>query len=71
MITPQSKNEVALSACLQIAERFIGDRERAMGWMNTPNFALGGATPLIALESEGGREHILRVLGVIAYGGVV
>jgi putative toxin-antitoxin system antitoxin component (TIGR02293 family) len=55
---------------LALAERYIGDRGRAIGWLRQPNTVLGSVTPLHALETEIGRQRVLQALGVIAYGGV-
>jgi putative toxin-antitoxin system antitoxin component (TIGR02293 family) len=55
---------------LALAERYIGDRDRALGWLRHPNTVLGSVTPLHALETEIGRQRVIQTLGVIAYGGV-
>jgi putative toxin-antitoxin system antitoxin component (TIGR02293 family) len=55
---------------LALAERYIGDRSRALGWLRYPNEVLGSVTPLHALETEIGRQRVIQTLGVIAYGGV-
>jgi len=55
---------------LALAERYIGDRSRAVGWLRHPNPVLGSVTPLHALETEIGRQRVIQALGAIAYGGV-
>ena len=55
---------------LALAERYVGDRSRALGWLRHPNTVLGSATPLHAIETEIGRQRVIQTLGVIAYGGV-
>jgi len=55
---------------LALAERYIGDRSRALGWLRHPNPVLGSVTPLHALETEIGRQRVIQALGAIAYGGV-
>ncbi len=55
---------------LALAEHYIGDRGRALGWLRQPNTVLGSVTPLHALETEIGRQRVIQALGVIAYGGV-
>ncbi len=55
---------------LALAERSIGDRSRALGWLRHPNTVLGSVTPLHALETEIGRQRVIQALGAIAYGGV-
>jgi putative toxin-antitoxin system antitoxin component (TIGR02293 family) len=59
-----------LAQVLALAERYIGDRSRALGWLRHPNAILGSVTPLHALETEIGRQRVIQTLGVIAYGGV-
>jgi putative toxin-antitoxin system antitoxin component (TIGR02293 family) len=55
---------------LALAERYIGDRGRALGWLRHPNTVLGSVTPLHALETEIGRQRVIQALGAVAYGGV-
>ncbi|HHB12412.1 MAG TPA: DUF2384 domain-containing protein [Chromatiales bacterium] len=51
-----------------LAEQALGSRERAARWLNTPNQALGGVSPLSLLDTEVGARQVEQILGRIAYG---
>ena len=53
-----------------LAAQLIGDRDRAVEWLKTPNHYLGDTTPLAMLETEIGTDHVIESLYAIAYGGV-
>jgi putative toxin-antitoxin system antitoxin component (TIGR02293 family) len=59
---------VARIADLAIA--MIGDREKALSWLRTPNAYLGGQSPIALLDTELGAELVSESLYAIAYGGV-
>jgi putative toxin-antitoxin system antitoxin component (TIGR02293 family) len=59
-----------LASILTLAEKAIGDREKAQHWLRQPNQVLGNKTPLRALETEIGARRVEQVLGRIAYGGL-
>lgn len=59
-----------LARLLALAEYFIGDREKAIGWMKRPNLVLGGVAPLKVLDTELGARQVENILGRIGYGGV-
>ncbi len=44
------------------------DREKFMGWMDCPNQAMGGKLPKELMNSMYGMQHVLDILGRIAYG---
>ena len=46
----------------------IGDEEKAVGWLRTPNRALGGERPLDQLDTDLGSRAVEDILGRIAYG---
>ncbi len=70
-MTPSDSDRLyRFAQVLALAERYIGDRGRALGWLRHPNTVLGSVTPLHALETEIGRQRVIQTLGVIAYGGV-
>lgn len=46
----------------------IGDRERALQWLITPNWGLG-TKPIDLLTTENGGAAVRRALSAIAYGG--
>ncbi len=57
----------------EVAARGIevfGDQDRFLAWMNQPNVALGGRTPLSLLGSSFGTEMVLEELGRIEHGVV-
>ena len=70
MTTADSDRLYRFVQVLTLAERYIGDRVRALGWLRASNVVLGSSTPLHALETEIGRQRVLQALGAIAYGGV-
>ena len=45
--------------------------EQALCWLRESNNALGGKTPLDSLRAESGAALVRRILGTIAYGGVL
>jgi putative toxin-antitoxin system antitoxin component (TIGR02293 family) len=50
------------------AVEMIGDREKAIEWLHTPNRALGGERPLDQLDTDTGTRIVEDILGRIAYG---
>ena len=52
------------------AEQVFGDAGKAKNWLTQKNLALGD-TPLSMLDTETGAREVRKVLGSIAYGGVV
>lgn len=52
------------------AEKVFGDAGKAKNWLTQKNLALGD-TPLSMLDTETGAGEVRKVLGSIAYGGVV
>jgi len=70
MTPAESDRLYRFAQVLALAERSIGDRSRALGWLRHPNPVLGSVTPLHALETEIGRQRVIQALGAIAYGGV-
>jgi putative toxin-antitoxin system antitoxin component (TIGR02293 family) len=70
-LTPQESDRVyRLARVLALAKALIGDEESARRWLKQANEALGGETPLAALDTELGARRVEEVLGRIAYGGV-
>ncbi len=58
-----------LARIVAIANEYLGDHERATRWLKHPNRALGGVTPIAAIDTEPGARQVENVLGRIAYGG--
>ena len=52
------------------AEQVFGDAQKAKNWLTQTNLALGD-TPLSMLDTETGAREVTKILGSIAYGGVV
>jgi len=46
----------------------LGEAEKAVAWLQTPNRALGGAKPLDQLDTDLGARAVEDILGRIAYG---
>src|SRR5262249_55370620 len=44
------------------------EQQKAHHWLNSPNRALGGVTPMSMLETEGGAHEVINILGRIDYG---
>jgi putative toxin-antitoxin system antitoxin component (TIGR02293 family) len=51
-----------------LAEDVLGSKEKAGRWLQRPNRALGGATPLEHLATEIGTREVETVLGRTAHG---
>ena len=50
------------------AVEMIGDQDKAIEWLGTPNRALGGGRPLDQLDTDTGARMVEDILGRIAYG---
>jgi len=66
-----SRQSVELKSVQQLAESVFEDKVAARKWMQSPNVALGGNTPIEHCESELGVQEVRRILASIEYGGVV
>ncbi len=64
----ESDRTVRLARVYASAVEMIGDEERAVGWLQTPNRALGGERPLDQLDTDVGAREVEDLLGRIAYG---
>ena len=64
----ESDRTVRLARVYATAVEMIGDREKAVEWLRTPNRALGGERPLDDLDTDLGARLVEDVLGRIAYG---
>ena len=58
---------VADRIVMKVAE-VLGSQEEASRWLDTPNRALGGRTPLELLDTDLGSRQVEDVLGRIAHG---
>jgi putative toxin-antitoxin system antitoxin component (TIGR02293 family) len=59
-----------LARIVAIANEYLGDHERALRWLKRPNRALGGLSPVAAIDTEPGARQVENLLGRIAYGGI-
>jgi putative toxin-antitoxin system antitoxin component (TIGR02293 family) len=59
-----------LARIVALADEFLGDHGKAIRWLKRPNRALGGISPVAALDTELGARQVENVLGRIAYGGI-
>jgi len=64
----ESDRTVRLARIYADATEMIGDEERAVQWLLTPNRALGGERPLDRLDTDIGAREVEDLLGRIAYG---
>lgn len=68
-LTPaESDRTVRMARVYASAVEMIGDREKAIAWLGTPNRALGGDKPLDLLDTDLGARMVEDILGRIAYG---
>ncbi len=69
LLTPaESDRTVRMARVYAGAVEMIGDREKAIEWLGTPNRALGGERPLDQLDTDTGARMVEDILGRIAYG---
>jgi putative toxin-antitoxin system antitoxin component (TIGR02293 family) len=68
LTSAESDRTVRLARVYAGAVQMIGDEEKAIQWLSTPNRALGGKRPLDQLDTDTGARVVEDVLGRIAYG---
>lgn len=59
-----------LARIVALAQQSLGSRESATRWLKRSNRALGGASPISAMDTELGAREVENVLGRIAFGGI-
>lgn len=64
----QSERLVRLARALAQATAILGSREKARRWLQKPNRALGGESPITMLDTDVGAQAVLDELGRIDYG---
>lgn len=64
----ESDRTVRFARVFAHAVEMIGDEEKAVEWLRTPNRALGGDRPLDQLDTDPGARVVEDILGRIAYG---
>lgn len=68
LTSAESDRTVRMARLYAIAVEMIGDQEKAIEWLSTPNRALGGEKPLNQLDTDMGARMVEDILGRIAYG---
>jgi putative toxin-antitoxin system antitoxin component (TIGR02293 family) len=68
LTSAESDRAVRMARVYACAVDLIGDAEKAIEWLDTPNRALGGGKPLDQLDTDTGARMVEDVLGRIAYG---
>jgi len=65
----ESDRIVSLSRLFaQTIELFEGDKEAAQSWLNNPNHAFGGRTPLDIAATETGTREVENLIGRLEHG---
>lgn len=69
LLTPtESDRTVRMARVYAHAVEMLGEEDKAIEWLTTPNRALGGAPPLDQLDTDPGARLVEDILGRIAYG---
>jgi putative toxin-antitoxin system antitoxin component (TIGR02293 family) len=69
LLTPaESDRTVRVARVYANAVEMIGDEDKAIQWLGTPNRALSGERPLDQLDTDMGARMVEDILGRIAYG---
>jgi len=68
LTSTESDRVVRLARVFAMALEMIGEEEKAVKWLQTPNRALCGRRPLDELDTDVGTREVEDLLGRIAYG---
>ena len=68
LTSAESDRTVRMARLYAHAVEMIGDQDKAIEWLVTPNRALGGERPLDQLDTDMGARIVEDILGRIAYG---
>jgi len=68
LTSSESDRMVRLARVFATAVEMIGEEEKAVEWLQTPNRALAGRRPLDELDTDVGAREVEDLLGRIAYG---
>jgi putative toxin-antitoxin system antitoxin component (TIGR02293 family) len=68
LTSAESDRTVRMARVYANAVDMIGDEEKAVEWLRTPNRALAGEKPLDHLDTDVGAQMVEDILGRIAYG---
>jgi putative toxin-antitoxin system antitoxin component (TIGR02293 family) len=64
----ESDRTVRLARVYAHAVEMIGEEDKAVRWLQTPNRALGGERPIEQVDTDVGAREVEDILGRIAYG---
>lgn len=64
----ESAKFVRFARVVERAETVFEDTDNALNWLQSPNAALGGVTPLSLLDTDIGADSVLDTLGRIEHG---
>ena len=64
----ESAKFVRFARVVERAETVFEDTDSALNWLQSPNAALGGVTPLSLLDTDIGADSVLDTLGRIEHG---
>ena len=64
----ESGEMVRLAKVIERTVEVFEDERTVMGWLKSPNAALGGSSPLSLLDTELGSMAVVRTLGRIEHG---
>jgi putative toxin-antitoxin system antitoxin component (TIGR02293 family) len=64
----ESDRAVRLARVYANAVEMIGEEDKAVRWLQTPNRALGGERPIDQVDTDVGAREVEDILGRIAYG---
>ncbi len=68
LTSAESDRTVRMARVYANAVEMIGDGDKAIDWLDTPNRALGGERPIDRLDTDIGTRMVEDILGRIAYG---
>ena len=68
LTSSESDRTVRMARMYASAVEMIGEEDKAIEWLRTPNRALGGEKPLDLLDTDVGTQMVEDILGRIAYG---
>jgi putative toxin-antitoxin system antitoxin component (TIGR02293 family) len=68
LTSAESDRTVRIARVFANAVEMLGEQEKAIVWLGTPNRALGGDRPLDVLDTDVGARMVEDILGRIAYG---
>jgi putative toxin-antitoxin system antitoxin component (TIGR02293 family) len=63
----ESERTFRLARLVERATEVLGGVDDARDWLTTPQFALGGAVPLVFADTEPGAQEVMNVLGRIEH----